>query len=172
MSWVENAFALVANASMLAMMALISIGTFSRYVLNSPIVGTSSVVELYMMPLLVFGTAALLQRRRGHINVDLLRRRFGEIPDLIVDTVTNLGIFAVFAPISVLTYQQAMQRISRGAEASVGIQLPTGYSWLIVSLGLALLCVRVLVEVVRNLVKTWSALRNDTAPRTPSEEPE
>lgn len=164
LSSVETVSSVVANVAMLLMMAIIAAGTFARYVLNDPIVGSNTVVELYLMPLLVFGTVALLQRERGNINVDLLRRRFGEGHDQFVSLVTHLGVFAVFVPITWLTYGQAIQRLSRGATMSIGMQLPTGYSWLIVSIGSALLCVRVLVEAAKNLTAIVADVRGDRPP--------
>jgi TRAP-type C4-dicarboxylate transport system permease small subunit len=159
---IENASSVAANVSMMLMMVLITAGTFSRYVLNNPIVGANQFVELYLMPLLVFGTAALLYREGGNINVDLIRRRFGESGDLLVDVLTHLGVLAVFVSIGYFTYGQAMSRLSRGAtvSAGTGLQFPTGFSWLFVLLGVTLLCIRVAVDLVRHTLGLARNVRN------------
>lgn len=173
---IENASSVVANVSMMLMMVLITFGAFSRYVLNAPIVGANQFTELYLMPLLVFGTVALLRREGGNINVDLIRGRFTEGGDTIVSLLTNLGLLVVFVPIGYLTYGQAVSRLLQGAtvSAGTGLQFPTGFSWLIVFIGVALFCVRIVLDTGRDLVVVGTKLRESLRHRgmLPSEQEE
>ncbi|MEY7851750.1 TRAP transporter small permease [Natrarchaeobius sp. A-rgal3] len=150
-SRIEEGTATLASIAMFLMMVVITVDTVMRYVFSNPIAGTHSIIELYLMPLLIFGIAAVLQREGGNINVDILRRRFGTRADHTVNLISRVGALAVFGIIAVLTMGQAVERFADDARLTGAIALPTAYSWLFISIGLAGLCVRFLIQIIDDI---------------------
>jgi TRAP-type C4-dicarboxylate transport system permease small subunit len=161
LSKLEYAFSVLANVGMILMMALIAANTFLRYVFLMPISGMQSVVSLYLMPLAIFFTAAILQRHGGNINVDLLKRKFPTLLDEVVNLIAQVGALWLFGLLAYLTWDQAITRLGRGATLSGVIELPTGVSWLFITLGLALLSVRLLLQISETVASIVEHVQSD-----------
>jgi TRAP-type C4-dicarboxylate transport system permease small subunit len=62
---------IIAEVVMVSMMLLVAAEVFLRYFFNSPILGTTEIIE-FMMVVLVFFGLAYTQTRKGHIGVDVV----------------------------------------------------------------------------------------------------
>lgn len=144
---------MLSKASLVLMMLLVTATTAGRYFLGKPLVGTVEFVTYYLMVATVFLSAAKVQQERSNIKVDVLSRKFPERTKGIIRLFSGVLAVAVFGIVAKGGAEVGWSHYSKGATTGGVNSLPTAYSWMIMSAGLALFCVVVLVQIARTLVE-------------------
>ena len=122
--------------------------------LDWPVPGTLEVTESTMV-LIVFGALAYTQERRGHIRVELLYTHAGPRGKSFMEAVTHVVAFAFFAllawqAIGELRYSWEIREATMGT-----VRFPLYPARFLLVLGVALLLVRLAIDVVGDLGRLW-----------------
>jgi len=139
---------LTAWLSGLGVFALMMIGVaqiLSRKIINWPIYGYIDIVEI-MMSFLVFMGLAYTERLGGHIRMELI---LTFLPKRLVNVFEIIGVLLGLFVVGVLTYYtgtHALRSYTSG-DSTMDAQIALWPSKLVVSLSLALLFVRLLIEL-------------------------
>ncbi|MFC6764441.1 TRAP transporter small permease [Natrinema soli] len=133
-------------------MILVTASTIGRYLFSNPIPNVVTIVEMYLMPLLIFGAASLVQRNNDHIVVDALHRRFQTRTKSLISVISLAIGISIFGLISILSIQEGAILTIEGSQTSGQLSLPIGPSWLIVGFGLLVLCARMFEQLITNLL--------------------
>ena len=155
LSWlqlrVEDASASVAGLATLAALVLETSNVIARYLLNSPISGTYATTERVFMIAMVWLAAARVQRLRRHIAVDLAVRGLGRRGRLTLQLLPWMMGIVLWGFVAQATFKLGLDRWS---SVEFGTIFPTrsGLPWLIVSAGSALLSLRLLSDVLGELL--------------------
>jgi len=150
---IEDYCAGISGLMIFFMMSLTSIDILLRFFLNSPIPSAYELMEL-CLPVAAYLPFAYVQRIKGHITIEFITER------LQPKTVTRLNIFVYAATLGIcllLTWRTAVEAwISfQGGEFVFGlIQYPLFPSRTFVSFGLALLCLRLMVDLYGQMTGT------------------
>lgn len=145
-----NALGLV---SLFAMMALITMHAILRYLFNSPIPGTVTIVSIYLIPTGIFLTMPSLQRKNGNIGVEIVSKRFSTLQSSLVDLVWQVVAVLIFSVVTWGAYKQMMSLYSNSVTELLGggTSVPVYVSWLMMVAGLGLLCLRLLTQLVTTI---------------------
>lgn len=150
---VESAAAYLTYGALFLMMTLITIDAIGRYVLNFVLPDVYHLTELYLMPLAIFFAMALTQKQRGHVNVTLISQFFNPrlnaclqgLVFLATSVICGLIVYASWGP----SWEYILQwRVTGGV-----VPWPTGLSRIIVPLGMSVLCIRLVVDGVSELLR-------------------
>jgi len=137
-----------------AVMMLLVVGNIVLRVVWKPIFGTYDYVEFIGATLVSFALAYCAVQK-GHIFVELVVARFPERVQGIIGSITNilsLGIFGLIAWQCLVFAGDAWQV----GETSMGALVPIYPCIYGVALGIALLCLVILVDIGKSLVKAVS----------------
>jgi TRAP-type C4-dicarboxylate transport system permease small subunit len=119
-----------------------------------PVPGTLEVTESTMV-LIVFGALAYAQERRGHIRVELLYGHAGPRGKSFMEAVTHIVAFAFFAllawqGVGELRYSWEIREATMGT-----VRFPLYPARFLLVLGLALLLLRLAIDIVEDLGRLW-----------------
>lgn len=158
LEWIEDGFVLVGLVGLFVMMVLVAMNAVLRYLFASPLPGAVEITELYLMPLSIFLVAASLQRRGGNVNVDLLKRRFSDRSQTLIDVFARLVTFVIFIQITYSAGGRAWEAYVRGFKTIGVVELPVYLSWLVMTAGLLTFCIRLALQVKDDLAEMigWS----------------
>jgi len=122
-----------------------------RYVFNRPVTGSYELTE-FMMAILVFASLGYTMMVRGHVSVDLVVTKLPERIRALLESLTCLVAFVLFAVAAwrnVLQAETAWKRHDVSAE----LFIPIGPFILFVALGIAALSLVLVVHFVQSLAK-------------------
>jgi TRAP-type transport system small permease protein len=147
------------NAALLVIMVAVSADAILRYTVNRPVAGTLEATELLLV-FAVFLSLARTQAEGGHIAVGILTERLRGRLRALVNAVTALLGFGLFAAITWATAGMAVRSWRMGEYAPGLIAFPIYPSRVLVALGSFLMCVQLSLELARAV----SALRGGGTP--------
>lgn len=148
-TWVDRLDRLANGASRTAlvlMLVLILVQVFTRYILSDPMGGVISATELYLMPIVVFGSLSYLEMHDGHVRVGIL---FDALPARLrssIDIVLRLIAAAFFGLIAYGTTLEVLKAWEFGYRTSGGIDAPLVTTLVIAPLGSLLMVLRLLIN--------------------------
>lgn len=148
LSNLENGLTMLANISIFIMMFLISLNAISRYLFNSSIKGSHTIVTLFLLPVLVFFSLSKIQRRDAHIKVNILSRNFDERREMIVNISQRTIMLFIFVFVTYTTGIRFWESFLNPSTAVGIISFPTYITQAIVPIGFLLLSIRLLYQVV------------------------
>ena len=123
----------------------------SRYVFNYPIPGHHEMVEL-CVPALAFLGIARLERKGGHINIDIVLENLTEKLRYLIECFFYFLTFSIVALIAIATFKNSMEALSF-REATETLQIPIWPFRLSIAIGSLALCFRFIVSFVDNIRK-------------------
>lgn len=136
----------LSRAAMVIMLVLILIQVFTRYVLNDPIEGVMGATELYLMPIIVFGSLSYLEMQNGHVRVGIL---FDALPGRVragLDVFLRVAAAAFFGLICYGATREALKAWQAGYRTSGDIDAPLVTTLVIAPIGCLLIVLRLLVN--------------------------
>lgn len=158
---VEDLFAGLSQWALAVLLALVVVQILTRYVLNDPLGEVVSITETYLMPAMVFFAIAALQRNDGHIRVDLLyvtfKGRFKQVIDLLV----FLASAAFWAFVLYASLGETLFSLRMDYEVSRTLPFPLWTALVVVPLGSALVCIRLLLQAVSTVLALGRPLPRD-----------
>lgn len=147
-SRVESLFAALSQIALFVLLILVGVQVVTRYLLNNPIGEVVSITETYLMPAMVFFAIASLQRRDGHIRVDLIYGKLSGRRKLLIDALID-ALSAVFWAIVVYaSAADTLFSLRMGYEVSKELTLPLASAQVIVPIGGLLVTIRLLLQMV------------------------
>lgn len=144
---------MLSKAALALMMILVTATTAGRYFLGKPLVGTVEFVTYYLMVATVFLSAAKVQQERANIKVDVFSRKFPDRTKGLIRLFSGVLAVAVFGLVAKGGADVGWSHYTKGATTGGVNSLPTAYSWMIMSAGLALFCVVVLAQMAKTLIE-------------------
>jgi len=144
---------MISRTALVLLLLAVLTQVFTRYVLNNPVQGVIGITELYLMPIIVFGSMSYLEMQGGHVRVGIL---YDALPDRVrhglgvVLRVISAGFFGLVA---YTASAEAMNAYSRGYFTSGDIEAPLATTLIIAPIGCALLTLRLLI----NAAGDWQA---------------
>jgi TRAP-type C4-dicarboxylate transport system permease small subunit len=136
----------------IVLMVLITVAdVFLRYIFNMPILGSYEVTEL-MMVVLVFASVGYTMAVKGHVCVDLVVSRFPERVQAAVESITYFLALVLF---SLVTWRNVLHAgtVWRRHDVSAELFIPLSPFVLFVALGVAVLCLVLLMHFFRSLAR-------------------
>jgi len=147
----------------LALIMIMTTGNaVARYLINDPISGTYELIELYLMPMVIFLYAARLERDDGNINVDILYTRLPDAAQGFIDLVGRVLALVIFGAISYIAGVKFWEGFIEGRTSVGVVEFPIYISWLIMAVGLLALAVRLVIKIRSYTAELYTALSGDT----------
>jgi len=167
---VERVFNRLALVALFLMMVTITTNAVSRYLFSNPFSGVYKSTELFFMPIVVFLTASHLQKNEGNVDVNILSKRFGSKTKILVRIVSFTATLAIYAWVAYLAAVQAWEGYLGGQVTTGVIQFPTYLSWAVMSVGFALFCLRLGIQVIASTYNLFAGRSTGTGPGLTVEE--
>jgi TRAP-type C4-dicarboxylate transport system permease small subunit len=145
----EAVLSRIAQTALFIMMIAVVLDSGGRYLFNHPLSGVYEATELYLMIAVVFLAIGQTQRLGGHVRVELLLERLPVALQRALEIIYLLATMAVFAVAAYASMRMCWQAFADGRWTAGVVPLPTGPSWTIVAIGLAALCVRLLIQAMQ-----------------------
>jgi len=158
LGFVSRAFAVVAGVTVLAMMVHVTADVLTKYLLNMPIVGTLEIVSHYYMVAAIFLPLAAVERRRGHLFVELFTAKLGPRAILALDALGCLLGVVLAGSITWMSTVEALRRTRSGEIIdAVYYTIPIWPTRWLVPLGAGLLALMWLLHAVIYVRRAGSA---------------
>ena len=124
-SWVGRLPSLLAAATLFTLMVMTFMDVMLRSIINNPIESATELTRLFMA-IIVFASLPVISWRGGHIVVDLLDSKFGEVASLLRDSVVNLVCGAALLWPAVRVWQLA-ERARQYGDVTEYLRIPQFY---------------------------------------------
>ncbi len=154
----DRVLSAISAITLFIMMMWIFVDVTFRSLFNSPIQGTIEITGEYLMVILVYFMISNTQKVQGHVSVDLLQKKMSGRVKNIAKIMTNLVSAVFFSLICVFNFQQGLEYLDRNI-TSIGIlEYPLAPALFIISLGLAMITLRLLIECISILIPNKVAI--------------
>lgn len=144
----ENALASLASLMLLAIMLLVVLDVALRYIFRAPLGWSYDLISMYLMVGLFFFSLSSTLQHEEHVRVDLLLKHFPPALRHLSELVTYLAASLVFALITYVTFDKALQSFQAGEVAPGVVPWPSWLSTALVPIGTGLLLLRVVFRLV------------------------
>lgn len=146
MSWVDARVAEAAGMAMVVMLGCVTVDVLLRYTLNSPLSWSYDLVSMYLLPAIVFLPLAVVQKRRHHVNVDILYLKFSPRWQAVATMASLVASGAVVGVIATLAGQEAARSFAQNEVISGPIAWPAWIGNAVLAVGGLIFVARVLVD--------------------------
>ncbi len=164
LSMVTNLMTVIGGLAIALMMLHITLDVASRYLLNSPIPGTISIVSYYYMVIAVFIPLAFAEQKGAHISVELVTARLPLWMQHNLERLSFLLSTTVFSLLTVRTWEEAEKKRSFGASVIQGNDaIPIWITYYVLPIGCGLMTLVVCYKLVSSCLGTRSGLDTSTA---------
>ncbi|WP_027717509.1 TRAP transporter small permease [Desulfovirgula thermocuniculi] len=135
--------------SVISMMLLVTADVTGRKFFRHPIPGSVEINEEYLMVTLVYLAMSYVYVQGGHVRVTLFRRFLPPSFLRAIDPCLNALGLLLFALIAFYGWQKALKAWRFGETTSCILGYPLAPAYFLLTLGAALLCVRIAESVLR-----------------------
>ncbi|MBU2873711.1 TRAP transporter small permease [Marinobacter salexigens] len=164
LSMVTNLMTVLGGLAIALMMLHITLDVASRYLLNSPIPGTISIVSYYYMVIAVFIPLAFAEQKNAHISVEVITARLPIWMQHNLERLSFLLSTIVFSLLCVRTWEEAEKKRSFGASVVQGSDaIPIWITYYVLPLGCGLMTLVVFYKLINSCLRTKSGLDTFTA---------
>jgi TRAP-type C4-dicarboxylate transport system permease small subunit len=153
---IERALTVIAVAFLFVIMVLVVADVFMRYVVNRPFSFTYDLIGLYLVAGVFFFTLSDALREHAHVGVDILLHRFSPAGRRLSEIVTALAGLFVFGLICMLGFERALENYQQHDVLAGAIPWPTWISAALVPFGCGVLVLRLMLQLVGNLLSLVS----------------
>jgi len=136
----------VSRIALVVMLVLILVQVFTRYILNDPVEGVIGATELYLMPIIVFGSLSYLEMFDGHVRVGIV---FDTLPARVraaLNIILRLISSAFFGLVAYGATKEAVKAWDFGYRTSGDIDAPLVTTLIIAPIGCSLLVLRLWIN--------------------------
>lgn len=159
LSMVTNLMTIIGGLAIALMMLHITLDIASRYILNSPIPGTISIVSYYYMVIAVFIPLAFAEQKDAHISVEVVTARLPMWIQHHLERFSFLLSAIVFSLLTVRTWEEAEKKRSFGASVIQGNDsIPVWITYYVLPIGCGLMALVVFYKLVNSCLGTKSGL--------------
>lgn len=153
LSLLENGLMIVGGLCLFLLMAAVVTDSGGRYFFSAPISGVYEISEFYLMIAIVFLGLAQTQRLKAHVRVELVLDRLPRWAVRWLDILYFLAAAVVFGCITYVSARTGWNNIVLNRWTTGVVAIPTGPSWLIVSVGSAVFTLRLVFDALNLLLK-------------------
>jgi TRAP-type transport system small permease protein len=149
--WIDNVdsfFAYFSAITIFVMMVWIFLDVTLRASINSPISGTIELTGEYFMVIAVYAAISYTQKHKAHVSVDFLTNKLSNGLKKFFGLISNLLSLIVFIILGYSNFLQGLKYFSRGVKSSSVLDYPLAPALMILSLGILLLCIRLIIESI------------------------
>jgi TRAP-type C4-dicarboxylate transport system permease small subunit len=147
----------------LFVLMMVTVGNaLGRYLIQEPLAGTITFVEIYLMIGIIWFSVIPLQLNEDNIKLDIFSDNFGELLQSVIKSLYLSAIAVVLIFTLRGVFDDMMQLWEARATTTGTVQFPTYVSWGLLTLGLAVLCAVLIDQSVRYLSKTVRLIRRRT----------
>ncbi|MGD9241385.1 MAG: TRAP transporter small permease [Desulfobacterales bacterium] len=141
----------IGQFALVMMVILTVVDVCLRYIFNRPILGSYELTE-FMMAVLVFSTIGYTMAVKGHVVVDLVFAKLPQRARDILECITSLIAFILFA---IVAWRNAVQANTAWGRNDVTAELliPISPFILFVSIGIAVLSLVLFTQFIQSLAK-------------------
>lgn len=147
-----QALSLVGAVALVLMMTQVTLDVLGKYLLNQPVPMTLETVSNYYMVAVVFLPLGSVERRNGHIHVELIYGYLPRIPRRVLDLLAyGLGV-AFMGLLTQATWELAVRKYEVGEFIMGSYSVITWPSRFLVPAGGAVITLLLLLKLVRSAV--------------------
>lgn len=144
----------ISAIGIVAIMTLIFVDVFIRYVFNISIVGSYEIVEL-IMSVAIFMSFAYTQAEKGHVHVTMLISKLPTRPRFICYSITSLLSTGIVGATAYAAFEQAGKVMAKGSSTGV-LAIPFFPFYYIESVALALFTLVLLGDALKACVAIFN----------------
>lgn len=148
---IEGLMAALAAVATLFMAAIVFLDVTLRFFLNRPIQGTYETGE-FMMIFVVYLSVAYVQSEKGHIKIEIFTGNLNQMWKTLLDVFGNMVGLIIFTFATWSCGMAAWEAWSTGDYTMGLIQFPYWPFKSVLTFGLALLCLRLMVDIYRDVI--------------------
>jgi TRAP-type C4-dicarboxylate transport system permease small subunit len=151
--WVEAAALVIAGIAVVTAMLLVSADALMRYLFAAPLAFQLHVSEFYLLPASLMMALAWGYRTGGTIQITVL---VSVLPPLLVGPLTRVLLATSAAYMAYLSWRSSIlffRALERNEVVMGVIDWPVSLSWVWVTLGCALLAVRLLLDALAPVLR-------------------
>ena len=134
--------------AIILMMLLVTADITGRKLFDMPIPGSLELIEDYLMIALVYLAISYVYIEGGHVRVTLFRRFIPESIKTPIDVVLSIISLMFFLILTVRGWMTTVRAFKFGELSSSILAYPLAPAYFILTLGSALLCLRILETVI------------------------
>jgi len=134
--------------TVILMMLLVTADVLGRKFFHQPVPGSVEITEDYLMIALVYLAMSYVYTQGGHVRVTMFRRFIPGFLKLPVDTLLNLFALLFFVILTVRGWTTTLRAFKFQEFSSCILAYPLAPAYFILTLGAALLCVRILETII------------------------
>ncbi|WP_456386030.1 TRAP transporter small permease [Profundibacter sp.] len=151
--YVITAYCALGALAITLMMLHIAADVISTFVFNRPLPGTIPIVSQYYMVIATFLPLAFVERKAGHVSVEILVQRFPKkVQGALAAAAIVLGV-VIFSLITWRAWLEAMKKHAIGTFSyEEAFKIPTWPSYYILPLGTGLMTVVMLYKLARYFI--------------------
>lgn len=148
----EIAASVIAGVALLLIMFVVCFDVAGRYIFNSPLSWSYDLISLYLMGVSFFFALSDTLRRRHHVNVDILFNLFSKRTQIFWNAVGWSLSSVLFCIIVVLAAKTAYSDWAAKNVIDGAVSWPTWVSAAIASIGMFLICVRLVLGAIAYVI--------------------
>ncbi len=145
--------ALLGGVILFAIMALVSVAVFYRYILNEPILGDTELVEIGMS-LVVMMAMPFVTLTNNHIRVDVFDNSLGSAGRFLADIFARLIGCFVLTLLIIKTWDKTLEAIEYEDVTNM-IELPIWIPYGAITIGFGLTVLVLIVQLIQQLRGGW-----------------
>lgn len=134
--------------TVILMMLLVTVDVLGRKFFHQPVPGSVEITEDYLMIALVYLAMSYVYTQGGHVRVTMFRRFIPDLLKLPVDILLNLLSLIFFVILAVRGWTTTLRAVEFHEFSSCILAYPLAPAYFIMTLGAALLCVRILETII------------------------
>lgn len=142
----------IAAVALVLMMTQVFVDVAGKYLLNSPVPLTIELVEFYYMTSVVFLPLAMVERRDGHINVELVYTSLPRVGKRLLEILGYVFGIAFYGMLTLRTWNVALKKYEIGEFSLGSYSIDTWPSRFIIPLGAGLIVIVLTLKLIRGVI--------------------
>jgi TRAP-type C4-dicarboxylate transport system permease small subunit len=148
---ITESFSFMGGVALVLIMVHVNLDVVLRYLLGAPLSGTIEIVSYYYMIALVFLPLAAVEKRNGHISVELVSQRLSDRHQRLLIGLVSLVSAAYFGLLAWRLWVDAVEKAEVGETYTGSLSLPIWPPRFFMPLGCGLLVVLLIYKAARLL---------------------
>lgn len=161
--FIDRAFTVMAGVAIVVTTLTIALGTVTRYFLNAPVPGMHEIIEVYGLPMAVMLALGFTFRAGGHVRITLLTRLLSPAWQRAFGFVAAATSLLIAIALTWGTGLRVLREYANGSTSAGLMMLPLWIGYLIVFLGLASLCLVIMLDMfkIRSMTSEFTNTEED-----------
>lgn len=164
LSKITNLMTVIGGLAIAFMMLHITFDVASRFLFNSPMPGTISIVSYYYMVIAVFIPLAFAEQKNAHISVEVITARLPMWMQAQLERLSLLLSITIFSLLTIRTWEEAEKKRIYGATVVQGSDsISIWITYYVLPIGCGLMAIVALYKLLNSCLGTKSGLDSSPA---------